>query len=70
LEELLDQDAVVLVEWGERFPELWPDERVEIELRFLQGEQREIQVTCRGDPDRRAGDASSECYLSIWNRLL
>jgi tRNA threonylcarbamoyladenosine biosynthesis protein TsaE len=32
LEELLERDAVVLVEWGERFPELWPPDRIEIRL--------------------------------------
>lgn len=33
LDELLDRDAVMLIEWGERFPELWPPDRFEIELR-------------------------------------
>lgn len=32
LDDLLDQDAVVLIEWGERFPELWPDGVLEIQL--------------------------------------
>lgn len=46
LEELLDQDAVVLVEWGERFPWFWPPEHVEIELRTAEDEQREIRLDC------------------------
>jgi tRNA threonylcarbamoyladenosine biosynthesis protein TsaE len=33
LEEILDREAVVLVEWGERFPEIFPPERIEISLR-------------------------------------
>ena len=32
LDEILDRGAVVLVEWGERFPQLWPPNRVEIRL--------------------------------------
>jgi tRNA threonylcarbamoyladenosine biosynthesis protein TsaE len=45
LDEILDQDAIVLVEWGERFPELWPAGRVEIRLTTESGEQRRIEVT-------------------------
>ena len=44
LEELLDREAVILVEWGERFPELWPPDRIEVHLRALEGDQREIRV--------------------------
>jgi len=32
LEELFDRDAIVLIEWGERFPALMPAERIEIRL--------------------------------------
>jgi len=45
LEEILDRDAIVLIEWGERFPELLPAERIEIRLRAISGEQREISVS-------------------------
>jgi tRNA threonylcarbamoyladenosine biosynthesis protein TsaE len=44
LEELLDREAVVLVEWGERFPRLWPTDRIEIHLRRLNDDRREIRV--------------------------
>jgi tRNA threonylcarbamoyladenosine biosynthesis protein TsaE len=44
LEELLDQDAVTMIEWGERFPDLWPADHVEIELRRSGDEEREIEV--------------------------
>src|SRR6266487_3788785 len=30
LEELFDRDAVVLIEWGERFPALMPEPHIEI----------------------------------------
>src|SRR5260221_70225 len=42
LEELLDQEAVTLIEWGERFPELWPAERIEVRIQAGDGDQREI----------------------------
>jgi tRNA threonylcarbamoyladenosine biosynthesis protein TsaE len=45
LDELFDREAVVLIEWGERFPELMPPERFEIRIRAAAGDQREITVT-------------------------
>ena len=33
LDELFDRDALVLIEWGERFPQLMPAERTEIRIR-------------------------------------
>ena len=45
LEELLDRDAVVLVEWGERFPALWPASRVEVRLAARDDETRIVTVT-------------------------
>ncbi len=44
LDEIFDRCAVVLVEWGERFPELMPQERVEIRLRTTGENSREIEV--------------------------
>ena len=44
LEELFERDAVVLIEWGERFPVLLPENRVEIRLTRTGDEQREIEV--------------------------
>ncbi len=44
LDELFDRDALVLIEWGERFPELMPKERVEIRLRAWGDQGREIEV--------------------------
>jgi len=35
LDDIFDRDAVVLIEWGERFPELMPADRREIRLRTL-----------------------------------
>ena len=46
LDELFDRDAMVMIEWGERFPELMPPARVEIRIRTGEGDQREIEVKC------------------------
>jgi len=45
LDELFDRDALVLIEWGERFPQLLPAARTEIRIRRTGGEEREIEVT-------------------------
>jgi len=48
LDEIFDRKAVVLIEWGERFPELMPVERVEIRLRVVE-DGREISVLANDD---------------------
>lgn len=45
LDDLLDRPALTLIEWGERFPELWPADRLEVRLTRLPDESREIEVT-------------------------
>jgi tRNA threonylcarbamoyladenosine biosynthesis protein TsaE len=45
LDEIFDRDAVVLIEWGERFPQLLPAERTEIRIRTIENEEREIEVS-------------------------
>ena len=42
LEEIFERDAVVLIEWGERFPELLPHKRIEIRL-TAEGDDRVIE---------------------------
>jgi tRNA threonylcarbamoyladenosine biosynthesis protein TsaE len=44
LEELWDSGAMLLIEWGERFPNIWPQQRVEIHLQYLGMDEREIEV--------------------------
>ncbi len=44
LEDLFDREAVVLIEWGERFPELLPLNRTEIRIRPTSDTGREIEV--------------------------
>jgi len=43
LDEIFDRDAVVLIEWGERFPRLMPRERLEIRLRAGSEDSRTIE---------------------------
>jgi tRNA threonylcarbamoyladenosine biosynthesis protein TsaE len=45
LEELFERDAMVLIEWGERFPRFLPAERTEIRIRVVDRDEREIEVT-------------------------
>jgi tRNA threonylcarbamoyladenosine biosynthesis protein TsaE len=42
LEEIFEKQAVVLIEWGERFPDLMPEDRLEIRIE-----------TCETDPGSR-----------------
>jgi tRNA threonylcarbamoyladenosine biosynthesis protein TsaE len=42
LEEIFDRDALVLVEWGERFPQVMPADRIEIRIRALADDKREV----------------------------
>ncbi|MBZ5606998.1 MAG: tRNA (adenosine(37)-N6)-threonylcarbamoyltransferase complex ATPase subunit type 1 TsaE [Acidobacteriia bacterium] len=44
LDEIFDRDAVVLIEWGEKFPALMPADRIEIRLRATGENSREIEV--------------------------
>ena len=45
LEEIFDRDAVVLLEWGERFPDILPANRFEIRLTALDENRRQIEIT-------------------------
>jgi tRNA threonylcarbamoyladenosine biosynthesis protein TsaE len=44
LDEIFDRDAVVLIEWGERFPELMPAPRIEIRIEMSSDDSRRIEV--------------------------
>ena len=43
IEELLGRDALVIVEWGERFPHLWPEDRYEIRITADVEDERRIE---------------------------
>jgi tRNA threonylcarbamoyladenosine biosynthesis protein TsaE len=53
LDELFERRVVVLIEWGERFPELMPAERVEIRLRTVGENAREIHILPLMNADER-----------------
>ena len=42
LDEIFDREAVVLIEWGERFPQLMPPDAIQIHLR-ASGDNRVIE---------------------------
>jgi tRNA threonylcarbamoyladenosine biosynthesis protein TsaE len=44
LDEIFDRDAIVLIEWGERFPQLMPADRIEIRLRAGSDDLRVIEL--------------------------
>ena len=44
LDEIFERDAVVLVEWGERFPALMPARRTEIRIAHLGDDRRAITI--------------------------
>jgi tRNA threonylcarbamoyladenosine biosynthesis protein TsaE len=45
LDELFAGGALVLLEWAERFPELLPADRMEIRIRAITDDSREITLT-------------------------
>lgn len=55
LDEMFDRDAVVLIEWGERFPRLMPRDRLEMELRAGADESRLIEIREVGASGLRVG---------------
>jgi len=44
LEDLFDEPVLILLEWGDRFPELLPTDRIEIKLQHTGESSRYIEV--------------------------
>jgi tRNA threonylcarbamoyladenosine biosynthesis protein TsaE len=44
LDDIFDREAVVLIEWGERFPELMPTPRTEIRLSAVGEGDRQVEI--------------------------
>lgn len=44
LDDIFDRNAVVLIEWGERFPTLLPKQRIEIRLTAVGADERQIEI--------------------------
>jgi tRNA threonylcarbamoyladenosine biosynthesis protein TsaE len=47
LEELFERPALILIEWGERFPELMPRERAEVRIEHAGDDRRTITLSFR-----------------------
>lgn len=69
LADLAEGDAVVLVEWADRAPDALPDERLELELRYVPEGGRELRIRPRG---ARWEDAAREGLLDRerWSHAL
>jgi tRNA threonylcarbamoyladenosine biosynthesis protein TsaE len=48
LEDIFDQSALILIEWGERFPELMPQNVIQIRLTDRKNDVRRIEVSSPG----------------------
>jgi tRNA threonylcarbamoyladenosine biosynthesis protein TsaE len=59
IDDLLDGDALVLIEWGERFPELWPKETPHINIRHGDGDIRIIELSDAANQDHLPSDHST-----------
>lgn len=44
LQDLWERDAIVLIEWGEKFTHQLPGERIEIHLEYIDEQRRRITV--------------------------
>ena len=44
LDEIFDRDALVLIEWGERFPHLMPEKRFEVRITPREEDRRQIEL--------------------------
>lgn len=54
LDELFDREAVVLIEWGERFPELWPKDLIRINLAPDENDPEQRKIRVSGLPEAKA----------------
>jgi tRNA threonylcarbamoyladenosine biosynthesis protein TsaE len=48
LDEIFDREAVVLIEWGERFPQLLPEDRIEVRIKVPNAEFRQFEIVTHG----------------------
>ena len=58
LEEMLDEDAIVLIEWADRFPDVMPRDKLVIELALLgDSSAREATIRATGAAAKQALEA-------------
>ncbi len=49
IDDLLDRRALTLIEWGERFPSLWPEGTMTIQLEHLGDDSRRISLSVQSE---------------------
>ena len=49
IDDLLDRRALTLIEWGERFPSLWPEGTMTIQLEHLGEDSRRINLSVQSE---------------------
>ena len=49
VDEMLGNDGVAVVEWFDRFPAIWPGEKLEVHMEFGLDEERKISLRGLGD---------------------
>ncbi len=62
LADWLDPDALVLIEWGDRFPDALPNDRLELRIVREDDGTRRLAAS--------AGGAGSQAWLERWRRAL
>jgi tRNA threonylcarbamoyl adenosine modification protein YjeE len=69
LDDLAEGDAVVLVEWADRAGDRLPADRLDLELRYVEGNGRELRIRPRGS---RWNEAAREGLLDRdrWSHAL
>lgn len=63
-EDYLDGQGLLLVEWGDRFPDALPDDCLRITLTTLAEQQREIAVAARGPRSEQLGKGWADALVS------
>ena len=63
IEELLDRDCAIMIEWPERIISLLPDDRFWLDLRFINETKRGLRFKADGD---RAGQLLSDFRKSAF----
>jgi tRNA threonylcarbamoyladenosine biosynthesis protein TsaE len=60
LDDIWDEPAIVLIEWGEKFEEQFPGEVMRIDIRDLDGDEREIRIGTEGGLNISAPDGGPQ----------
>ncbi len=67
-EEMIDQDAIVIVEWGDKFPDAMPRVRVQIQFSVCDSDS-ELRDVCVIGLGAETGDLVSRWHQDVSQRL-